>query len=88
MGTRKERTSKTDSFRLEIQGFPMRKQERKHERGRPSGIEGVRRLRVRKTIFAWRLRQRRLHLAIGLSRIRSSKSLICSPSELSFRANP
>ena len=46
MGTRKERTSMTDSFRLEIQGFPMRKQERKHERGRPSGIEGARRLRI------------------------------------------
>ena len=35
-----------------------------------------------------RLRQRLLYLAIGLSRIRSSKSLICSPSKLSFRANP
>ena len=28
------------------------------------------------------------HFAIGLSRIRSSKSLICSPSKLSFRPSP
>jgi hypothetical protein len=30
----------------------------------------------------------RLHVAVGLSRIVSSRSLICSPSTLSFRASP
>jgi hypothetical protein len=34
------------------------------------------------------LRQGLLHVELGLSRIRSSRSLICSPSKFSFRASP
>jgi hypothetical protein len=46
---RKARISNPDSLRLEVQGltdFLLFKQDRSPERGRPSGIEGARRLRV------------------------------------------
>ena len=47
--TRKERIPNPDSLRLEIQALnrlPVLKQDRSPERGRPSGIEAARRLRM------------------------------------------